>query len=551
MNGLKSHAEQVDMFRSANAAADIVEYGEMPDYKTNDIGWTSRMRARMATSKDMRRTGLGKKDMNFNVILNDVITHLTEQGCMGDEKAAWRQLHSDVKAYIHNRRRSRDENKRYVEERQRVVEYGKSLGMTDSEISAGMVGTSRGLNYEGRCRDHFDYYVKMHPREAAPAVAAQHAPDPDKLDDWFGPKENRNVTEVNEMLTGVSNAQAEQDKPAVNDWITDGGKRKRFWGTINDLRDTYEITDEGRDEIIAEIAGGKLHDYPGTANVIIKAFKEACEKISGKHETKKIDEKATSSPAAQSTGVTQPTSQEKPPAQEIASSEPPIAIPATTLMIVDRPIDPTTVDSETGEIIEFDPNRAIAAVQGAIALVNRMFTAAILVPEVDYGRIPGNDKAKPTLLKPGAEKLLTAFQFYSKCIPTSNSVSDWKNGFFNFEYECIVYNRANGRIEGSGIGSCNSMESKYRYRWIWDNEAKAQGLDLKSMTTKTFEGKNGKQYTKYRVENEDIFDQVNTLSKMAQKRALVAATLNATGASAVFTQDQEDFQEFGLIEKAS
>jgi hypothetical protein len=56
--------------------------------------------------------------------------------------------------------------------------------------------------------------------------------------------------------------------------------------------------------------------------------------------------------------------------------------------------------------------------------------------------------------------------------------------------------------------------------------------------------------TMYGIPNEDIFDLVNTISKMAQKRALVAAALNATGASAVFTQDQEDFTDFGLIEAA-
>jgi len=33
-----------------------------------------------------------------------------------------------------------------------------------------------------------------------------------------------------------------------------------------------------------------------------------------------------------------------------------------------------------------------------------------------------------------------------------------------------------------------------------------------------------------------------------QKRALVAATLNATGASAVFSQDLEDFADFGLVD---
>jgi hypothetical protein len=46
--------------------------------------------------------------------------------------------------------------------------------------------------------------------------------------------------------------------------------------------------------------------------------------------------------------------------------------------------------------------------------------------------------------------------------------------------------------------------------------------------------------TWYRVPNEDMADVVNTLQKMAYKRALVAATLLAINASEFFTQDVED-----------
>src|SRR5205085_7043391 len=43
-----------------------------------------------------------------------------------------------------------------------------------------------------------------------------------------------------------------------------------------------------------------------------------------------------------------------------------------------------------------------------------------------------------------------------------------------------------------------------------------------------------------RVFNPDIADQVNTIQKMAQKRALVGAVLLAVNASEFFTQDIED-----------
>jgi hypothetical protein len=50
------------------------------------------------------------------------------------------------------------------------------------------------------------------------------------------------------------------------------------------------------------------------------------------------------------------------------------------------------------------------------------------------------------------------------------------------------------------------------------------------------------------VPNEDIASQVNTINKMAQKRALVAATLIAVNASEFFTQDLEDWGEYAEIE---
>ena len=47
--------------------------------------------------------------------------------------------------------------------------------------------------------------------------------------------------------------------------------------------------------------------------------------------------------------------------------------------------------------------------------------------------------------------------------------------------------------------------------------------------------------TVYAVPNSDPAEQVNTILKMADKRALVAATLIATGLSEYFTQDIEDY----------
>jgi hypothetical protein len=54
----------------------------------------------------------------------------------------------------------------------------------------------------------------------------------------------------------------------------------------------------------------------------------------------------------------------------------------------------------------------------------------------------------------------------------------------------------------------------------------------------------------YRIPNPDGADVVNTIQKMAQKRALVAATLIATSASEFFTQDVED-ADLSNVDKGS
>ena len=212
------------------------------------------------------------------------------------------------------------------------------------------------------------------------------------------------------------------------------------------------------------------------------------------------------------------------------------------------------------------------------------FTQKIMVKDLDYGAVPGTGD-KPTLLKPGAEKLCAFFGLAVR-YEDADSVIDWKGGFFHYSYRCVLYR--NGQPVGEGIGSCNSRETKYRYRWVARHElppnvkpenCKSRGgmraepdfaID-KGETT----GKYGKpaeywdeyrrriangtarkvekdtrsggkmtcweiDVTQYRVENEDIAEVVNTLQKMAQKRALVAAVLVTVGASQFYTQDIED-----------
>lgn len=125
-----------------------------------------------------------------------------------------------------------------------------------------------------------------------------------------------------------------------------------------------------------------------------------------------------------------------------------------------------------------------------------------MVEGEDFGVIPGS--TKPTLFKPGAEKLNAVFGL-APIVEISNRIEDWDKGFVSYEIKVTLVNKRTQQIEAEGIGSCNSKERRYARQ------------DAPSIS--------------------------NTVLKMAKKRALIDATLSATRASGLFTQDLEDMDD--------
>ena len=161
----------------------------------------------------------------------------------------------------------------------------------------------------------------------------------------------------------------------------------------------------------------------------------------------------------------------------------------------------------------------------------------------DYGKIPGTGD-KPTLLKPGAEKLASLFGL-SPQFDILEREMDWTGEghggepFFFIQYRCTL--TRGDLVAGQGVGSCNSWEKKYRYRTVYPNRATDEEKQNGRLETRV--GRGGSQYQVYVVKNPDPADVVNTIDKMAQKRALVAAVLIAVNASELFTQDIEDYSD--------
>lgn len=163
------------------------------------------------------------------------------------------------------------------------------------------------------------------------------------------------------------------------------------------------------------------------------------------------------------------------------------------------------------------------------------FVQKVMVRNEDYGIIPGTQK--PTLYQPGAQKLTELYGLGWRFTDVE-TVQDWQQGFFFYRKKCAIFGRRDGHEIGEGLGSCNSREDKYAWRWVFKSDV-PKGLRLEELVSKERTGKKGK-YSVYRLPNPDLFSVVNTIEKMAAKRAFVAAVISATRSAGLFTQDLED-----------
>jgi len=155
--------------------------------------------------------------------------------------------------------------------------------------------------------------------------------------------------------------------------------------------------------------------------------------------------------------------------------------------------------SEIVNNISIIENVEISTFQQTIGKINQFqnLVKTQLSQNHDYGIIPGTPK--PTLLKPGAEKILMLMGLSSE-FDVLDSTRDFKAGFFQYQIKCKLFK--NGVLITEGLGSCNTMERKY----------------VKM----------------------DAFTMDNTVLKMAKKRALIDATLLIASLSQIFSQDLED-----------
>ena len=194
------------------------------------------------------------------------------------------------------------------------------------------------------------------------------------------------------------------------------------------------------------------------------------------------------------------------------------------------------------ELQEYRKPLTAVEVKAQVQLIQEVM-AAVMVKDVHYGIIPGTNK--PTLYKPGSEKILSTFRIAAY----PRDVEDLST-FDEIRYRVKVHGVAmeNDQVLfGVGIGECSSSEDKYRWRKpVCDAEFDETPEDRKRVAWKKKQG-GAYQQKQVRTNPSDV---ANTILKMAKKRAQIDMTLTATGASDVFDQDLEDLPD-GIIQEGA
>ncbi|MDP2317498.1 MAG: hypothetical protein Q8P41_31730 [Pseudomonadota bacterium] len=203
-------------------------------------------------------------------------------------------------------------------------------------------------------------------------------------------------------------------------------------------------------------------------------------------------------------------------------------------------------------IIEDAPFTAVA-VRAQVQLIQEIMRD-VMVEGEHYGTIPGCGDKK-TLKQSGAEKLALAFRLAPSYRVEKENLG---GGHREVTVYCDLKSISTGRVVGAGVGSCSTMESKYRYRNVADYEVTGDPIPPDSKERKKEYRRQGFgmkkvddvwEWVKFtdvaKAENPDIADTWNTVLKMAKKRSLVDAVKSTTAASDIFTQDLEDDETGG------
>ena len=185
-------------------------------------------------------------------------------------------------------------------------------------------------------------------------------------------------------------------------------------------------------------------------------------------------------------------------------------------------------------VVREDRPLTALAIQAQVNTIQEVMNQ-VMKANVHYGVIPGCKE--PSLLKPGAEKIMATFRLSAD--PEVIDISD--NDQIRYRVKIRLVS-SSGVFVGAGIGECSSNEEKYKWRKaVCKEEFDEAPVDRKrEKWSKGYQNKPNYKAQQIRTEPADL---ANTILKMAKKRALIDAVLTCTAASDCFTQDIEDLPE--------
>jgi len=192
-----------------------------------------------------------------------------------------------------------------------------------------------------------------------------------------------------------------------------------------------------------------------------------------------------------------------------------------------------SVIQKTGEITTQGPTALSVSVEfikgqeRSLALL-RQLTKNVLVKGRDYGSTPGIPS--DYLWDPGAATIVSAFQ----CHYGERRILNLRDDGFIIAavIEVPIMSLATGEEVSSGVGASSTREVKHKYRWIEEPASWGYNEDeIKKLRTKVEFGT-----TKYRIPNPEHGELLNTIIKIASKRAEVDAAETLPGVSSALRE---------------
>ena len=229
----------------------------------------------------------------------------------------------------------------------------------------------------------------------------------------------------------------------------------------------------------------------------------------------------------------------------------------------DQPIDVAIVPHNPNAVARVQDNAmSVADIIGQVRLIQDVMSKVMSEGE-HFGLIPGCGNRK-TLLQPGAQKLCMTFRLAPEYTIQETT---YDRGHKEYRVICTLKSIQSGNFVGQGVGCCSTLEGKYRwkggarkcpecgkeaiikgkaeYGGGWLCFAKKGGCGAKwEDGAKEIEGQSVDK-----LEHDSPADFYNTVLKMAKKRAFVDATITATAASDIFTQDVGDGEADDVTEQ--